>query len=197
MPIFRKIVAEWQRRETTQTIWRIPNDVYSNIKKIKAALVKESERAAFVKKGRVILVVPSGEHPLLKETDEIVWVDVSRKSLPFGIPKYRRLLTRDQHEIGFSGKLTLKVGNTEGDIKKFLTKAVGNKSSLSYDELTKWLRDGPLVSVFRGFVGKVAYEDFVKIEPYEIAHRVVPQLADELSKYGLQLVSIDITGVAH
>lgn len=197
MPIFGKIVAEWQRKGIDQIIWRAPNSVYPKIGKIKAALVKEFERVAFVSKGRIISVGRSGGNPLPKGTDEIIWVDIAPKMLPFGIAKDRHLLTKDQHKIGFSGKITLRVGNTEGDIRKLLTRIVGSTFSLGYDELTKWLRGGPLISAFRGFLGKVTREDFTKIGPDKIALSVVPELTEELSKYGLELESIDITGVAY
>jgi len=197
LPIFGKVVAEWRRTGNNQVIWRVPNSVFPKIKKIKAVLVREFERVAFVRKGSIFSVVTSGEHPLPRETHEIIWVDISPKMLPFGIAKYRHLLTKDRYEIGFSGTITLRVGDTEVDVKKFLTKIVSSKLSLSYDELMEWLREGPLGSVFRGFLGKLTREDFIKMKQYRIANSIEPELDEELLEYGLKLVSINITGVAH
>jgi uncharacterized membrane protein YqiK len=193
----KKVVVEWRITENDSMIWRVPNSVYPEMKKIKAVSVKEFERVAFVGKGRIISVIKSGEHILSKGIQEIIWVNISPKTLPFGIAKHRKLLTKDQCEIGLSGMLTLKVGDTEGDIKKFITKIVGTKSSLGYDEIIEWLRGGPLISVFRAFLSKVTRDEFIRLERNKIADNVGSRLTNELSRHGLEIISLDITGIAY
>lgn len=197
MPFFGKITAEWKRIEDSQVIWRVPNDTYPKIKKIKSVLVKEFERVAFISKGRIISVVGPGEHPLPKGTDEIIWVDISSKILPFGIAKYRRLVTKDGYRIGFSGTITLNVGRTESDVRKFLTKVVAGKGSFSYDELIEWLREGILISVFRDFLRSLTYDEFVRMQYVNIEYKVIPKLTKELLKYGLEIKSISILGTSN
>jgi len=196
MPFFGKITAEWKRIDDSQVIWRVPNDTYPKIKKIKSVLVKEFERVAFISKGRIVSVVGPGEYPLPKGTDEIIWVDVSPKTLPFGIAKYRRLLTKDGREIGLSGTLELVVGNTEADIRKFLAKLVADKTTLTYNELIEWLREGPLVPVFRDFLRGLTYGEILRLNYNSIEYGVIPKLTRELLKYGLELKSINVLGIS-
>jgi uncharacterized membrane protein YqiK len=189
-------VAEWKRGDDNLMTWRIPNSVYPKVKGIKTVRVKKYERVAFVTKGD-ILVVRSGEHHIPAQTQEIIWVDVSPKMLRYGIAKCRHLLTKDNQSIGFSGTVTLKVGETESDVKKFLTKFVRHRFSLNEDELKNWLRDSLLISAFRGFLGKITHEDFLKVGREKIVYNLIPTLAEELSKYGLELLSLDITGITY
>jgi hypothetical protein len=60
--------------------------------------------------------------------------------------------------------------------------------------LVDWLRDGPLVSVLRDISKDLTCQEFAFIDRAELVnHQVRPRLYSELYRYGLDLLSLDIT----
>lgn len=198
MPLFKKKVVSWVHdpNKLGDIVWRIPNDAYPKVKDVNGIIVKEFERAVFFKGGTLQSVLPSGKHLIPKDVDEVVWVDTSPKPHPYGIPNYRGPITMDNFQIGFSGTITLRVnGDREEDVAKFLTRITAGRQCFTCEQLVDWLREGPLTSVFRDTVNKFTHEQFMRLEREEIISHVKAKLVTELSRYGLELISIDITGV--
>ena len=198
MSLFKKEVVQRQidPNKPNDFIWRIPNETYSKTSKVSAIMVRDFERAIFLKDGLFQNVLPPGKHAVPKNTGEIIWIDVSPKTKPFGIPVYQGPVTADGFQFGLSGTLTLRIMFTRGDVRNFLLEMVCGQTTFDSEQLVDWLRKGPLVSVLRDIFKKLTIEQYHLLDREEFMNRnVKPRLVEELSKYGVDLVSIDITGM--
>jgi hypothetical protein len=73
---------------------------------------------------------------------------------------------------------------------------VAANTSFTREQLVDWLREGPLVSVFRDIAKNFTYKELLRIDREElISQQVRPRLFNELYRLGLDLISIDLTGV--
>ena len=197
MSLFKKEVVQRQidPNKPNEFIWRIPNETYPKTKKVSSIMVRDFERAIFLKDGMFQNVLTPGKHPVPKNTGEIIWIDVSPKNQPFGIPVYQGPVTADGFQIGLSGTLTLRIMYTREDVRNFLLEMVCGRTTFDSEQLVDWLRKGPLVSVLRDIFKKLTIEQYRLLDREEFMNRnVKPRLVEELSKYGVDLVSIDITG---
>jgi SPFH domain / Band 7 family len=199
MSPFRKKEVSWARDPSipSELVWRLPNDKYPKISRVNAIVVKEFEKAIFYKGGTMESIRSSGKHPVPKGINEIIWVDISPKQETFGIPKNHGPTTKDGHQLGLSGALTLRVnGDMEKNVAQFISRVVAANTSFTREQLVDWLREGPLVSVFRDIAKNFTYKEFIQIDREElISQQVRPRLFNELYRLGLDLISIDLTGV--
>ncbi|MBL7169148.1 SPFH domain-containing protein [Candidatus Bathyarchaeota archaeon] len=207
MSITRKIVdgvkgkfkstrsISWQRGEgeSQGVIWRLPNEVYPNVKSMAEIVANEYERAALYISGTYSSVLSQGRHDIPKGVDEVIFVDTAPRDMPFGIPRSKGPLTKDGARFGFSGKITCRVGDSSLDIGKFLTKIVASRKTISYEELVAWLRDGPLNSVFQDIAKNYDYPEFITIDRDELLMELEAKLGPELYDNGIELVSLEIT----
>ncbi len=199
MPLFKKKTLNWNRNPAspTELVWRIPNDEYPKISSVGEVEIKEFEKAVFYKGGAMESVQPSGKHSLPKGTTEVILVDISPRQELFGIPRNHGPVTKDGYQFGVSGALTLRVnGDMEKNVAQFLTRVVAANKTFTREQLVNWLRDGPLASVLRDISKDLTYSEFVRMNREEFARQQVrPRLFNELYRYGLDLLSIDVTGV--
>lgn len=199
MPIFKKISVEWIRdvENARDLIWRIPNENFPRISEIKEIIIKEYERGVFISSGIIKHYLTPGKHPVPSDISEVIWVDVSPKTYPFGIPKSSNtLITVDGKNIGVSGTITLKVKSDETGVRLFLTKIIAGQENYSCDQLVNWLRQGVLASTFHDIVSKMKSDEFARISRSELNDRLLARLSEELLKYGIEASSIHVLGVA-
>lgn len=197
LPFKKKVTVGWIRdsSNSSQLVWRIPNEKFPKISRAGEVVVKEFEKAIFFKGGSMEGIWSPGKHQIPKEVDEVIWVDISPKQQPFGIPKYNGPITKDGYQMGLSGAITLRVnGDLEKNVAQFLSRLVAGSNTYNRDQLADWLREGPLVSVFRDVAKKLTYQEFMQMNREELLnHEVRPRLYNELYRYGLDLISIDLT----
>lgn len=196
---FRKKVVSWERDPSTpsELIWRIPNEKFPKISGVSAVIVKEFEKAILYKGGMMQSVCSSGKHLIPNGINEVIWVDISPRQEAFGIPKNHGPITKDGCQIGLSGAITLRVnGDMEKNVAQFISRVVASNQSFTREQLVDWLRDGPLVSVFRDMARNMTYKEFLLIDREElVSQQVRPRLFNELYRLGLDLLSIDLTGI--
>jgi membrane protease subunit (stomatin/prohibitin family) len=196
MPLFKKTVS-WERNPQTSSelVWRIPNAKYPKIGNVSEVVVREFEKAVFYKGGSMINIHASGSHKIPKGTNEVVLVDISPRQELFGIPRNHGPITKDGFQVGVSGAITLRVnGDIEQNVAQFLERVVAANKTFTREQLVDWLRDGPLVSVLRDISKDLTCQEFVFIDRAELVnHQVRPRLYNELYRYGLDLLSLDIT----
>ena len=187
----KKTTISWDRdsHEPAELIWRLPNVEHKNVNAIDKLVVKEFERVALFKAGVFSGVLAQGEHKLLSDVDEIIFVDTSPKTQIYGIRKSQGLITNDKFRFGFSGKITFRVKEDNVDIGNFLTKIVSSRNSLNERYLIRWLREGPLLAVFREIVKNLTFEQFRTMNRRKLNMETEAKLGTELSIYGIELTS--------
>ena len=197
MPFFKKKIVSRNIDPTkpNQLIWRIPNATHTKIKDIDEILVRDYEKAVFVKDGVFLNILSSGSHSVLKDINEIIWIDVSPKRLPFGIPIFTGPVTMDNYQIGLSGTITLRLIQSRDGIRNFLLEMVTCNKMFDAEQIVEWLRKGPLVTILRDAVKKLTLEQFKQDREQLINQDLKPKLNTEISKYGIELTSMDITGM--
>ena len=191
----KKQTIEWKHElsKKSELIWRLPNEKYKNIKDIDILIVKEYERAALIQSGFLKNVLTQGSHTLPINTDEIIYIDISPQTRPFGVPKSSGLLTKDQSRIGFSGNISFKIKEDNVDIGNFITKIVSHANSLPCNQLIKWLREGPIYIALRDVIKDRTFDQFLKIGSEELQLELESKIGFNLTSYGIELLSINIT----
>lgn len=199
MPFLKKLTAEWGRGsdKIEELVWHIPNEDFPKISDFKDIQIRENERAFLVSSGLLKKFLVPGRHSIPKDVDEIVWVDVSPKRCPFGIGKSRGLLSADQKKVGLGGFITFRIGDREEDLKSFIKNFLSGQNSFEVEKIESWLREHPLSSVFRGVVKNFTHEQLSQIDCEKLSNFVIPKLADELQKYGIDICGVDITHFAN
>jgi len=187
----KKTTISWERdsHEPTELIWRLPSVEYKNLSAIDQLIVKEYERVALFKAGVFSGVLAQGEHKLSSDTDEIIFVDTSPKTQVYGIRKSQGLITKDKFRFGFSGKITFRVKEDNVDIGNFLTKIVSSRNSFNERHLIRWLREGPLLAVFREITKNLTLEQFRTMNRRKLNMETEAKLGTELSTYGIEFIS--------
>ncbi|MCW4006381.1 MAG: SPFH domain-containing protein [Candidatus Bathyarchaeota archaeon] len=179
-----------------ELIWRIPNQAYPKVADIDEIVVTEFEKAVLIKDGVVQNVLSSGKHEVPRGVTEIVWVDISPKCQLFGIPVYNGPTTKDNYQIGLSGTVTFRVMFSKEDVKSFVLEMVKGSRVFAAAQVVDWLRSGVLVSVLRDVVKSKSLDEFKNVNREQlVSFDLRPRLVCELSKYGIELVSMDITGM--
>lgn len=198
MLISKKFVVSWERdaSETQDLIFQIPNDKFPKLESVKEVVVKEHERVVLFASGVIKKILTPGNHQISKGITNIVWVDVSPKTCPFGIRKDSNLLlTNDGKNIGISGLINLKIRGDESSIRLFFKRVVAGQKTFNCVQLVEWLLKGLLSSVFHDIIGKFKSGEISKITMARLADLVLAGISEELSKYGLEASSIHIVGI--
>jgi len=192
--------VEWKREsyEITDLIWRIPNEKIPKIDNVKEIIVKEYEMAILISSGIIKKVLFPGSYKISKDVTEIVWIDVSPKTLKFGVSKSStNLRTADGKVIGISGTITLNVRKDEGSVRLFFLKVVAGRKSLNCEQIADYLlRQGALNSAIQDVIGKLKLEDLLSINRSKLDDMLTSSLAEELKGYGIEVSSVHLVGVA-
>ncbi|MEM2742266.1 MAG: SPFH domain-containing protein [Candidatus Aenigmatarchaeota archaeon] len=199
MTFFKKISVGWVRDTSNvhDLIWRIPNENFPKISEIKEVIIKEHERGVLISSGIIKFYLTPGKYSISRDISEVVWIDVSPKTCPFGIPKSSNaLITADGKNIGVSGTITLKIKSDESSVRLFLTKIVAGQKNYSCDQLINWLRHGVLTSVFHDIISRMRSDEFTRINRSELNDKLLARLSEELINYGVEVSSIHMLGFA-
>lgn len=197
--ISKKLTIEWRSEGsgTKSLIWRIPDENFSKVSDIKEVIVKEHERVLILSSGTIKRFLPPGRYEISKDVTDVIWVDVSPKTCPFGIRKSSNaLLTADGKVIGISGTITLRVKGDEGSVRLFFLKVVTGQKCYTFDQLVEWLSHGILVSVLHDVIAKIKSDDFGRVSRAELGDKILAGLSEELAQYGIEATSVHIVGIA-
>ncbi|HUS78447.1 MAG TPA: SPFH domain-containing protein [Patescibacteria group bacterium] len=189
----RPRTVSWERQEDlSPMIWRLPDEGHPDVGSINRVMLREHEKAALYKAGTYDNVFSQGEHDLPKDIDEVVFVDISPRTRPFGIPRFQGPETKDGLRFGFSGRVTFRVNEDVVDVANFVNKVVSGRASVSDEDIVGWMREGPLKSVFKDIVKERTYEEFRHMDRDEMMMELEAKLGMELSDNGMELLSIEI-----
>lgn len=172
-------------------IWSIPNSDIPKIGDVKEIVVRDIERVVFYKDGEIQDVVSPGRHSV-SGIDEIVWVDTSEFRQLFGVQRRLGLTTSDKVRVGFHGYITLSVGIGDNQIRSFLFGIPWRQQVFTRKDLVGFLKMGPIPAIFRDILKDLSFEQFENLEREGLVRIVTSKLSNELDRYGINLVSIDI-----
>ena len=195
--IFPMKVVSWNREqeEVENLIWRIPDENYPDVDDIDQVLIKETERVAIFNQGTFKDTLAQGKHDIFENVDEIIFLDVSPKTLPFGIPRSQGPLTKDNRRIGFSGNISFSIQENPVSIGSFITKYANGKKSITSDDFLAWLRTGPLHSVFRDILRDLTGEEFQGMDKLDLLMELESKLGAELNDIGVEIDNLEITNI--
>lgn len=163
----------------------------SNIKKIKYFAVRDYEKVLFYNKGTLIGDISSGIYELSKDAKikgtQIVWVDIAKIQIPWGIPIRNGIPTKEGYEVGCHGDIEVRISDPE----TFYNDVVAGKKDWIVQDLKNWIMNllhSSLRDIFKNYNLKQ-----IKLEDRErVINLVKSKVAEEFSGYGLQLDSFNI-----
>ena len=163
----------------------------SNIKKIKYFAVRDYEKVLFYNKGTLIGDISSGIYELSKDAKikgtQIVWVDIAKIQIPWGIPIRNGIPTKEGYEVGCHGDIEVRISNPV----TFYNDVVAGKKEWIVQDLKNWIMNllhSSLRDIFKNYNLKQ-----IKLEDRErVINLVKSKVAEEFSGYGLQLDSFNI-----
>ena len=171
-------------------------EVLQDILMVDAVLVREYERAVFVKEGICETVMGPGIWQIADKVgdrgSEIIWVNTRRYKTKWGIPK--TIVTKDNFPAGAYGTAEIEI--TEP--KNFVTKVVADGSVIlgerdSDEAIRKWVKER-LASTIRAHFGKFTILELQR-ELDKLNAIVKAKVAESLGEWGLELIRIDILGI--
>ncbi len=165
-----------------------------NIKNKKYFVVKDYEKGLFYNKGELIDVLSGGIYELEKKSrikgTEIVWIDISFLTIPWGVPMKDGIPTKDGFVVGLHGDLKLRINNA----KIFYNDIVAGKKEWIVQDLKDWimtLLHTSLRDIFKNyFMNSIVLE-----ERERVINRVTAKVSDEFMRYGLELETFNVIGL--
>ena len=190
----------WERKGETDTnperemVYRIPNKDYPDLTTIEKFGVRDFERCLFYNSGQLQSVLEGGLYELNKEArnkaTEIVWVDIGLILLKWGISYLQGIIiTKDGIKVGMNGTIRIKVSEPSA----FITRVVSYQKNFSDEVIREWLTS-LLSTVLKDIVKRYSVEEFVKTDREDVILLARTKMSKEFQIYGIELVSIDITG---
>jgi regulator of protease activity HflC (stomatin/prohibitin superfamily) len=190
--IIQKEQLSWSQEKKDDLIYKFPNEMTTKIDNIGEILVKQGQRVALYKSGVFQSVLQAGLNRITAEMDTIYFVDVTQKKHVIGIRAPDYPITKDNISFGFSGNIVFKIMEDPVSIGNFLTKIVTSKEEITTKSITLWLRDGLLFQVFKEIIKNYEYEEFQKVDKFELDMNIQTKLGFELNNYGIEVTSLEI-----
>ncbi len=162
-----------------------------NIKKVKYFAIRDYEKVLFYKKGAIIGNISSGIYELSKDArikgTQIVWIDIAKIQIPWGIPLRNGIPTKEGYEVGCNGDIEVRINEPE----TFYNALVAGKKEWIVQDLKNWIMNllySSLRDIFKNYNLKQ-----IKLEDRErVINLVKSKVSEEFSGYGLQLDSFNI-----
>lgn len=190
-------IIAWQREDKGEletcllSSFPQPGD---NIKNKKYFAVKDYEKVLFYNKGELIDVLGGGIYELDKKArikgTEIVWIDTSFLTIPWGVPMKDGIPTKDGFVVGLHGDLKLRINNA----KIFYNDIVAGKKEWIAQDLKDWimtLLHTSLRDIFKNYIMK----SIILEERERIINFVTSKITDEFGRYGLELETFNVIGL--
>lgn len=193
-------VVIWERKNTPDNserdiIYRVPNDNYLDMRKIKSFGVRDYERCLFYNSGVLQAVLEGGIYEVEKQArnpaSEIVWVDTGIIDLIWGISHFQGLQTSEMIRIGMNGTFKIRIS----DPPAFITRVVAYKKEFT-DIITKKFIISLFITSLRDVVKNYTLHNFLRANREDINALTRTKVSKEFKTYGLELISNDILGYA-
>lgn len=188
---------EWNREnednEMNQSlIYRFPNS-NQTLANTKNYTVKEHERAILLRNGEFISEMESGTYELDKISrrpgTEIVWIDITMHTIPWGIPQITGIRTKDGFLIGLFGDLKLHVLKPTS----FYRYVIGGNIQWKKNNLKKWIKS-LITTSLRDILRNYNLNAILSDKREALFNKVSSKIFEEFYLYGLSLDSFNILG---
>jgi regulator of protease activity HflC (stomatin/prohibitin superfamily) len=170
-------------------IHRVKAEENDNFRKIDGFIVKEPENAVLLQSGVLIGVAGSGIYQLEKSAkhpgSEIIWVTKREFIIKWGTPG---IYTSDNVMAGCWGISRMRIVNP----RNFIMNVVSHKQYYSGNELKNWVKQTIIAAVKHVMTRYTVPELLKERRSLEIQTR--SELGPESSRWGLELVGLDIGG---
>lgn len=190
-------IIAWQREQkedlNTALMYSFPQPG-DNIKNKRYFAVKDYERVLFYNKGELVGDLGGGIYEIDKKArvkgTEIVWIDISLLSIPWGIPIKNGIPSKDGYMVGLHGDLKLAIQNRTA----FYNNLVAGKKEWVIQDLKDWIMSllhTSLRDIFKNyFVKQIILE-----ERERVTNLVIVKVTEEFISYGLELRTFSIIGL--
>ncbi len=181
--------SKFDDTQGTSLIHRVKAEDNDNFRKIDGFIVKEPENAVLLQSGVLIGVAGSGIYELEKSAkhpgSEIIWVTKREFIIKWGTPG---IYTSDNVMVGCWGISRMRIVNP----RNFIMNVVSHKQYYSGDELKNWVKQTIIAAVKHVMTRYTVPELLKERRSLEIQTR--SELGPESSRWGLELVGLDIGG---
>jgi regulator of protease activity HflC (stomatin/prohibitin superfamily) len=170
-------------------IFRVKSDDHDSFRKDDGFIVKELENAVLLQSGTLVGVAGSGIYELDKIAkqpgSEIIWVTKREFIVKWGTPG---IYTSDNILIGCYGISRMRVVNP----RNFIMNVVSHKHYYSGIELRNWVKQ-TIIAAVKHVMSRYTVPELLK-ERRTLEIQTRSELAPETSRWGLELVGLDIGG---
>ncbi len=170
-------------------ISRLKSEEFDSFRKYDGFIVKDPENAILLQSGSLVGVAGSGIYELDKSAkqpgSEIIWVTKREFIIKWGTPG---IYTSDNIMIGCYGISRMRVVNP----RNFIMNVVSHKQYYSGDELKNWVKQ-TVVAAVKHVMSLYTIPELLK-ERRSLEIQTRSELGPETSRWGLELVGLDIGG---
>lgn len=170
-------------------ISRLKSEEFDSFRKYDGFIVKDPENAILLQSGSLVGVAGSGIYELDKSAkqpgSEIIWVTKREFIIKWGTPG---IYTSDNIMIGCYGISRMRVVNP----RNFIMNVVSHKQYYSGDELKNWVKQ-TIIAAVKHVMSLYTIPELLK-ERRSLEIQTRSELGPETSRWGLELVGLDIGG---
>ncbi len=170
-------------------IFRVKSDDRDRFRKDDGFIVKDLENAVLLQSGSLVGVAGSGIYELDKSAkqpgSEIIWVTKGEFIIKWGTPG---IYTADNILVGCYGISRMRVVNP----RNFIMNVVSYKRYYSSEELKNWVKQ-TIIAAVKHVMARYTVPELLK-ERRSLEIQTRSELGPETSRWGLELVGLDIGG---
>lgn len=175
--------------ELEALIYRIKSDDYDSFRKFDGFVVKDPENTIVLQSGSLVGVAGSGIYELDKAAKcpggEIIWVTKREFIIKWGTPG---IYTSDNILVGCYGISRMRIVNP----RNFIMNVVSHKQYYTSQELKNWVKQ-TIVAAVKHVMSRYTVPELLK-ERRSLEIQTRSELGPETSRWGLELVGLDIGG---
>ena len=170
-------------------IFRVRSEDRDSFRKDDGFMVKDPENAILLQSGALVGVAGSGIYELDKAAkrpgSEIIWVTKREFIIKWGTPG---IYTSDNIMVGCYGISRMRVVNP----RNFIMNVVSHKQYYSGEELKNWVKQ-TIIAAVKHIMSRYTVPELLK-ERRSLEIQTRSELGPETSRWGLELVGLDIGG---
>jgi regulator of protease activity HflC (stomatin/prohibitin superfamily) len=181
--------SDFESETESSLISRIKSEDYDSFRKYDGFIVKDPENAILLQSGSLVGIAGSGIYQLEKNAkrpgSEIIWVTKREFIIKWGSPG---VYTSDNIIIGCYGISRMRVVNP----RNFIMNVVSHKQYYSGNELKNWVKQ-TIIAAVKHVMSRYTVPELLK-ERRSLEIQTRSELGPETSRWGLELVGLDIGG---
>ncbi|MFX0151136.1 MAG: SPFH domain-containing protein [Candidatus Hodarchaeota archaeon] len=181
--------SNFSKETEDSLIFRVKSDDHDSFRKDDGFIVKDLENAILLQSGVLVGVAGSGIYELDKAAkrpgSEIIWVTKREFLIKWGTPG---IYTSDNILMGCYGISRMRVVNP----RNFIMNVVSHKHYYSGTELKNWVKQ-TIIAAVKHVMSRYTVPELLK-ERRSLEIQTRSELGPETSRWGLELVGLDIGG---